>query len=177
MLRNKVNFVSGWLLSFGLLAFTVWLDPLGVYSTWDDGGNGLTGENLGFVAVIFATSAWGFSQFARPHVQLRPEHVVLCNTLRDVCIPRDAIEAVDASGRYVRIAVGGKQYEAAGLELSNLSHWTGGHFGSQSVEAMREQALPTTEQAVVIRWRGPEVPELVLLLLWATYVAVGVAVA
>lgn len=177
MLWNRVNFVSGWLLGFGLLGFVVWLDPLGVYSTWEDGGSGLTSENLGFVAFFFAVSALGFSLFARPHVRLQPEHVLVCNILRDVSIPKNAIEAVDTTGEYVRIAAGGKQYTAAGLEQSKLSHWTGGRFGTRAAEAMQEDVPPNTKQAVVVRWRRPDASELVLLLLWAAYAALGVAAA
>ena len=177
MLRNRVNFVSGWLLGFGLLGFVVWLDPLGVYSTWKDGGNGLTRENLEFVAFFFAVSAVGFLLFARPHVRLQQEHVLVCNILRDVSIPRDAIEAVDTTGDYVRIAAGGKQYTAAGLEQSNLSQWTGGRFGSRAAEAMRADTPASAEQAVVVRWRRPGASELVLLLLWAVYAALGFAAA
>ena len=178
MLRNRANFVSGWLLGFGLLGFVVWLDPLGVYSTWEDGGSGLTSENLEFVVFFAAISVGGFSLFGRPHVRLQTGNVLICNILRDVSIPRGAIEAVDTTGEYVRIAAGGKQYTAAGLEQSNLSHWTGGSFGSRAAEAMQDRALPTGEHAVVVvRWRRPEVAELVLVLLWAVYVALGVAAA
>lgn len=177
MLRNQVNFVSGWLLGFGLLGFVIALDPLAVYSVREGSGNGLTRLNLEFVAFFFATSAVGFLLFARPHVRLQPEHVLVCNILRDVSIPKDAIEAVDTTGDYVRIAAGGKQYTAAGLEQSNLSHWTGGRFGSRAAEAMRADIPTSTGQAVVVRWRRPGASELVLLLLWAVYTALGVAAA
>ena len=169
--------MSGWLLGFGLLGFVIALDPLAVYSVREGSGNGLTRLNLEFVAFFFAVSAVGFSLFARPHVRLQPQHVLVCNILRDVSIPRDAIEGVDTTGEYVRIAARGKQYTAAGLEQSNLSHWTGGRFGARAAEAMQENVLPNGKQAVVVRWRRPEVPELVLLLLWAVYVALGVAAA
>lgn len=178
VMRNRVNAVSGWLLGFGLLAFVVLLDPLGGYKTWPDGGNGLTSENLQIGAFFAALSVGGFSVFARPHVQLRQDEVVICNVLRDVFIPRDAIEAVDTTGEYVRIAAGGKHYTAAGLEQSNLSHWTGGSFGSRAEQAMQPTGLATRERAVVqVRWRRLGVPEVVLLVLWALYTALGIVTA
>lgn len=177
VLRNRVNFVSGWLLGVVLLGSVVWGDPLGVHSTADDVGSGLTSENLGFVAFLAAASVGSFSLFARPHVRLQGGNVLVCNVLRDVSIPRGAIEGVDTSGKYVSIAAGGKHYTAAGLEQSNLSHWTGGRFGARAANAMQEDVLPNSKQAVVVRWRKPEVPELVLLLLWAVYISLGVAAA
>ena len=176
VLRNRVNFVSGWLLGFGLLALVVWADVLGVYSTWEDGGNGLTRENLGFVALFAAFSVGSFSLFARPHVRLQTANLLVCNVLRDVSIPRDAIDGVDTSGKYVRIAAGGRHYTAAGLEQSNMSHWTGGRFGLRAAEAMQEAVAPSAEHApIVVRWRKPEVPEVVLVLIWSVYVVLGFA--
>ena len=167
--------MSGWLLGFGLLGFVIALDPLAVYSVRED--SGLTRLNVEFVAFFFAISAVGFILFARPHVRLQPGKILVCNILRDVSIPRDAVERVDTTGGYVRIAAGGKYYTAAGLEQSNLSHWTGGRFGLQAAEAMQDVAPRCAEQAVVVRWRRPEVAELVLLLLWAAYAALGVVAA
>lgn len=177
VLRNQVNYVSGWLLGFGLLGFVIALDPLAVYSVREGSGNGLTRLNVEFVAFFFAISAVGFILCARPHVRLQPGKIVVGNILRDVSIPRDAIEGVDTTGGYVRIAAGGRYYTAAGLEQSNLSHWTGGRLGLQAEEAMHDVAPRSAEQTVGVRWRRPEVPELVLLLLWAVYVLRGVTVA
>lgn len=178
VLRNGANYVSGWLLGYGLLLFVVALDPLGVVLTWEDGSNGLHGVNLQFFAFFGSISLVGFALWARPRVELLPGLVVLRNILRDVRIPADAIEGVDTTGEYVKISAAGKQYTAAGLEQSNLMLLRGSDFGERAAESMQAQATgPVAASGVTVRWRALEWPETVLLLLWAAYLAAAIVAA
>jgi hypothetical protein len=178
VLRNQANYVSGWLLGYGLLLFVICLDPLGVVLTWDDGSNGLSRENLEFLAFFASSSLVGFALWGRPRVELLPGRVILRNVLRDVRIPADAIEGVDTTGEYVRITAAGKRYTAAGLEQSNLMLMRGSNFGDRAEEAMQQQAGADGSAAdVTVRWRAPEWPEITLVLLWTAYVAAAYVVA
>lgn len=178
MLRNRANHVSGWLLGYGLLLFVVFLDPLSVVLTWEDGGNGLSRENLEFVAFFASISMVGFALWARPRVELLPGLVVVRNILRDVRIPADAIESVDTTSQYVRLSAGGKQYTAAGLEQSNLMLMRGSDFGHRAADSMRGEARAAGHaSSVTVHWRMPEWPEVLLLTLWTGYVAAASIVA
>jgi hypothetical protein len=178
VLRNKVNQVSGWLLGYGLLLFVLFLDPLSVVLTWEDGSNGLSRENLQFCAFFGSVSLVGFVLWARPRVELLPGAVFLRNIFRDVRIPMHAIESVDTTGEYVRIGAAGRKYTAAGLEQSNLMLMRGNDFGDRAAEAMQSQTqVEAGASTVTTRWRAPEWPEVLLLVLWTLYVAAAYVVA
>lgn len=124
-----------------MLLFVFALDPLGVVLTGgEDGSNGLDALNLQFFAFFGSISVVGFALWGRPRVELLPGLVVLRNILRDVRIPADAIEGVDATGEYIKISAGGRQYTAAGLEQSNLMLLRGSDFGQRAAESMGAQA-------------------------------------
>ena len=173
VLRNQVNYVSGWLLGYGLLLFVLAIDPLGAVRT--DGGVGFDTLNLQFFAFFGSISVVGFALWGRPRVELLPGLVVLRNILRDVRIPADAIEDIDTTGDYIKIHAGGRRYTAAGLEQSNLMHLRGSDFGQRAAESMGAQAAGSVSTSgVTVSWRGLEWPEAVLLLLWAGYVAAAI---
>ena len=179
VLRNQANYVSGWLLGYGLLLFVLALDPLGVVLTGgEDGSNGLDALNLQFFVFFGSISLIGFALWGRPRVELLPGLVVLRNILRDVRIPADAIESVDATGDYIKISAGGRRYTAAGLEQSNLMLLRGSDFSQRAAESIGAQVTGSvTTSGVTVSWRGLEWPEAVLLLLWAGYLAAAIIAA
>lgn len=173
VLRNRGNQLAGWLTSYGLLVLMVSYDPLALYSQWDDGGNGFSGFNVALVLWFGTISLGMFAAFARPHVEIRQDSVVLRNALRDTTIPRSKIEDVDDSGgKYARILAGGRWHRAMGAERSNLAMMTarpaiGGELSRQPLASPHKASDSGTVQE---KWRRIGFAEWTLVSLWAGYV-------
>jgi hypothetical protein len=173
-----MNWGAGWVLAAGLLLFTALVaDPLNVAQRVDnDMGWGAFG--LTATVVTMAAAMVGYRLFTRPGVGVGPGTLAITNPTRRWHVPAELITGTDDSLTYVRVHAGDRRILCAGLEKSNLSMLRGDATMDERIEKAIAQARTQgrAEGPVTWRWTRPDVPEVVLLCLWATYFAAGAIV-
>ena len=179
VLRNRVNYVSGWVLSLGLLGYIVALDPLSVYTSgrWeyeDPTSRAVEWNYSGFFAVV---SILGFRAFARPCVRLANGQLTIVGWLRSLTAPLAAVSDVDTSGEYVRVRLGGRVRTVTGLETRQLGWQEGSDpFTVRLREATHEHPDSAVADAVATRVTWPSVAEAILVLAWVSYAVLALIV-
>lgn len=181
--RSWGNTAVGWFLGYGLLVGMLALDPLGAYSTWEDGASGVNVFNLLLVVWFALISCGSFAVFGRPRVEASAEGLVLRNVRRDVSLAWEQIDALDSeSSAHLMVLSGGRRYRAWGTEKGNLAWVVGAGGASAGAARVLETRRPTgatthgaTSRADPVRIRRPERAEVFLLAGWCGYAAVSVA--
>jgi len=170
--RHRGNQVAGWATAFGVWVLVLALDPLALYGVWEDGGNGFSAVNVGYLAWWAALSCFMFSVFARPRLEFGADELVLRNVRRDVFIPYGAVQELDDDGSmHLRIRAAGRWYRAWGAERSNLATMAGHPaLGGVALKEGGGRSEAEVTSPVQVRRRRLESGEWVLIVLWAGYV-------
>lgn len=117
--RNRVNFVSGWFVGFGLFLFVTYLDPLNVYTPTQPGNSAGLDAELLLMHFFFATlSVGGFAAWAVPLVRTSPGFVQVRNPATTWTFPDECLESLREGVMFPRLAYGERVVRLWGLERS-----------------------------------------------------------
>lgn len=125
VIRNRTNWISGWILALVVPAFVIGVaDPLATHTVAADGGgwNPLMLAVTGGAAVL---SIGGYVLFARPMIVLGATHVRVRNPLSDRVFARGDITDAKRGWVYPRIVVAGQPIRLIALEQSNWQSMQG----------------------------------------------------
>lgn len=175
--RNYSNYFWGNFIAYGMFALVVAQDPLGLYSVWVDGGQGLV--SMGWYLLYFFLISFGaFRIFARPCVRIGCSAVVVVNPI--------STHKFDAIGITAGSIVAGIFYPSlnsdcgkiplVGMEVSLL----GEAFGSPGLRKLQGslapkdgEAHPTQPAKLLDRSYRMDRGSALLLLLWSAYLILG----
>ena len=138
VLRNRTNWVSGWVLAIGVTAFVMGVaDPLATHSSAAE-----TGWNqfmLTATAASAVLSLGGYALFARPMVVLGPTHVRVRNPLSEQVFSRADITRAAAGLWYPYVVVAGRRIRLLALEKSFWQVLQGAPQQQGLADALNEQ--------------------------------------
>ena len=138
VLRNRTNWVSGWVLAIGVPAFVMGAaDPLAAHSSAAE-----TGWNqfmLTATAASAVLSLGGYALFARPVVVLGPTHVRVRNPLSDHVFARADVTRAAAGLWYPYVVVAGRRIRLLALEKSLWQVLQGAPQQQGVADALNEQ--------------------------------------
>lgn len=125
VIRNRTNWISGWVLALGVPAFVFGVaDPLATHSAAANG----TGWNplmLTVTAVAAVVSMAGYVIFSRPMIVLGATHVRVRNPLPDRVFARGDITEAKRGWMYPRVVVDGRPIRLMALEHSTWQSMQG----------------------------------------------------
>lgn len=125
VIRNRTNWISGWVLALGVPAFVIGVaDPLATHSAAAD-GTGWTPLMLTVTAVAAVVSMAGYVIFARPMIVLGATHVRVRNPLSDRVFARGDITDAKRGWMYPRVVVDGRPIRLMALEQSTWQSMQG----------------------------------------------------
>ncbi len=170
VIQNKVNLVSGYVVSFGFLAGFVILDPFQVFVTWPAGQALSESETLGYGAFFGCLSMLALATLGRPRVELHADHLLIRNVLHDVLIPLSALDSKEDLSDPFLISARNRTYTAWGAERAPFPL-------RPPPEGMRMRdaggGLVEHCSSVGVFWRRPERAEITLAALWSGVLLVG----
>lgn len=166
VLRHWPNVVSGWCIGYGMFALTAFMDPLAVYTVWDDGGQGFVASGP-YLAWFVLLSVGALTYFGRPRTVLDRRAVRLRDPLRDITIAWARVDEFDPNRLALRVRSGERWFSATGSER--------GLAWAIAEVARRYQAAAEPGDEVTVRWRRPEWPEILLTGFWLLYLGLGAA--
>lgn len=174
VMRNRVNFVSGYVLGYGILLGILTTDPLALYRAPGREGSGPLALNLAFTCVAALISIGGYVLFARPSVVIDGEQVVVRGTLRDHSVSRADILDVrmGLAGHPVLVTRRGEvpllaleKYEPSAIAEILAK-------GSSTQQSRDDNSCDITTRAHV---RLPTASEWLIIGVWMSYVTLGVS--
>ncbi len=172
--RNRANWVSGLLLSWGLWISALLLDPLNVYNEEQWGGF----EEFFLVTIAVMASVSIISQilFVRPYVATSENVFVVQNPLWQWRIPPSTIDSFEDTYPYASVMVAGKRIRLASTERSLRSLIQNDTRLLDNVLQFRAEGPPFEsgqQEDLTFRWSPPTIGEAILVLAWAAYVLAG----
>src|SRR5688500_10413159 len=116
LIRNRSNWVSGWLLALALPVFGIGvLDPLATHHVPTD-GDGWNAFMLTFTGGAAALSLAAYAIFARPMIVLGQTYVLVRNPTMVHVFPRALVETAKRGLRYPKVVVAGRTIRLMALE-------------------------------------------------------------
>ena len=197
VIRNRTNWISGWILALGVPAFVIGVaDPLATHTFAADGG-GWNPFMLAVTGGAAVLSVAGYILFARPMIVLGATHVRVRNPLSDRVFARSDITDAKRGLMYPRVVVEGRPIRLMALEQSNWqamqgapaqrgivatlgpkerdgSLYVGRHEGDlEAAEPRRTRIIDWSPSSGRRAWVSLDGIALALAGLWLVYVVVG----
>lgn len=172
--RNRVNWYSGLILSWGLWVSAVLLDPLNVYNEEQWGGF----DQFFLVAVAVMASVSVVSQvlFVRPYAARVGDRLIVQNPLWIWRIPVSSIDSFDDTYPYASVMVAGKRIRLVSTERSLRSVMQDDTRLLDNVIEIGAEDRPSKTSArrrLTCSWSLPNIGETILVLAWVAYVLAG----
>jgi len=176
VIRNWVNFWSGWAIVAGLTLMIAFSDPLAV--AWPK--EGWTGMDREAIATVLGTGLAVLACHAllvKPRVLVQGDDIDVVNpvfrwtfTRSDIEVPSQSREAI-----YESLKVDGRTIRAVGTERSTLAGiWGKEHYlAALAIQVPEPADGDGPSGGLSRRWSIPSPMEVVIILLYVGYVGVG----
>lgn len=198
-IRNRSNFVSGWIVTIGFTLFVIGIsDPLGTHVTQPGGGMNPFMIEVTVGSWLVTLGAYAF--FVRPVLRVDNELLTIVNPFRTYVVDSKRITSVSNSGLYASVVVPGRKIRVAALEISlyeRVAHGgalgdlrsiidptPGRHSaspkasgGSEPGPRVQSELPRSAEDGVSIRFTRPDLYMSTLTIIWILYLVAGVVTA
>lgn len=175
--RNRSNYFWGHFVAYGMFGVVVAPDPLGLYSVWVDGGQGLA--SMGWYLLYFFLISFGaYRIFARPCVRIGFSEVVVVNPISACTFDAAGVSAdsIVAGIFYPSLNSDHGNIPLVGMEVSLL----GEALGSRGLRKLQESFPPKGGEAnsnrpakLLDKSYRMDQGSAILLFLWSAYVILG----
>jgi hypothetical protein len=170
--RNKVNFISGWLLGWVGSAAVIAADPLALFIAPTDDWGRASAFSVGLAVVSAATGTLCFTVFAKPYVAISDSCLVVQNPIKRWLINRSDLILNRDGFPYPYVEVGGRRIWLMSMERS---------LGSLLIDRNLADQLPSALTATPAAGRGnpPEgiytasAGQIVLCAVWLCYIGLA----
>ena len=170
--RNRVNWVCGWVLGFGLFAFAVAQDPLALYNPANEGG--FDSFDLIFTAGVAIMSLGSYTLFSKPYIAVRDGELVVQNPLRRGRLSLSEIEVDQESYPYASVRIREKRVVLMAAERSLRSVMVGDKSLAERInerlEVEQGSIHSDSNETSLVRWTLVDRAQILIVTLWLAYV-------